>query len=157
MFVIFWYFIKFTKISLFHWKLWRNLQYLEGCKISLRFHNGTCNTAFESLNVIPLNMIIFGYHSGTQNTRNSENVRHLKWGRLERGHLQFCGISQQVLTITIIIKRSALPSSFWKYLTPRSRIPNHLFANSRLLKLTLYVWPENLVEKTAHILTFRHW
>ena len=76
--------------------------------------------AFESLGVIVLNIIIFGYHNGTQNTRNSENVRHLKWDRLERGHLELCGISQQVLTITIIIKKSALSSSFRKYLTPRS-------------------------------------
>ena len=120
MFMIFWYFIKFTTISFFHWKLWRNLQSLEGCKISPRLHNGTCNTAFESLNVILLNMIIFGYHSGTQNTQNSTYVRHLKWGRLGRGHFELYGIRQQVLTITIIIKKSALPSSFRKYLTPRS-------------------------------------
>ena len=66
-----------------------------GGKISPRLHNGTCNTAFESLGVIVLNTIIFGYHSGTQHTRNFENVRHLKWGRLERGHLELCGISQQ--------------------------------------------------------------
>ena len=117
--MIFWYFIKFRKISFFI-EIQRNLQSSQGCQISPRLHNGTCNTAFESLGVIVLNMIIFGYRSGTQNTRNSENVRHLKWGRLERGHLELCGISQQVLTITIIIKKSALSSSFRKYLTPRS-------------------------------------
>ena len=47
-------------------------QSLEGCKISPRLHNGTCNTAFENLGVIVLNVIIFGYHSGTQNTPNSD-------------------------------------------------------------------------------------
>ena len=108
--MIFWYFIKFKKISLF----------IEIYEEIFNLYNGTCNTAFESLGVIVLNMIIFGYHSGTQNTRNSENVRHLKWGRLERSHLEFCGISQQVLTISIIIKKSALSSSIRKYLTPRS-------------------------------------
>ena len=122
MFVIFLYFIKFTKISPFHWKLWRNLQSSQGCKSSPRLHYGTCNTAFESLDVIVLNMIIFGYHSGTQNTLNSTYVRHLKWGRLERGHSELQGIRQQVLTITIIIKHSALPSSFRKYLSPRSQL-----------------------------------
>ena len=40
-------------------------------------------------------MIIFGYHSGTQNTQNSTYVRHLKWGRLERGHFELLGIRQQ--------------------------------------------------------------
>ena len=115
--MIFWYFIKCTKISLFHWKLWRNLESLEGCKNSPRLHNDTCNTAFESLNVILLNMIIFGYHSGTQ---NSTYVRHSKWGWLGRGHFKLYGIRQQVLTITSIMKKSALPSSFRKYLTPRS-------------------------------------
>ena len=90
----------------FHWNLRRNLQSAQGCQISPRLHNGTCNTAFESLGVIVLNVIIFGYHNGTQNTQNSENVRYLKWGRLESGHLELCGIiiSQQVLTTTIIIK-----------------------------------------------------
>ena len=120
MFMIFWYFIKFTTISFFHWKLWRNLQSSQGCKSSPILHNGTCNTAFERLDVIFLNMIIFGYHSGTQNTPNSTYVRHLKWGRLERGHFELQGIRQQVLTMTIIIKKSALPTSFRKYLTPRS-------------------------------------
>ena len=120
MFMIFWYFIKFTKISPFHWKLWRNLQSSQGCKSSPRLHNGTCNTAFESLGVIFLNMIIFGYHSGTPNIQNSTYVRHLKWGRLERGHFELYGIRQQVLTIINIIKKSALPSSFRKYLALRS-------------------------------------
>ena len=120
MFMNFLYFIKCTKISLFHWKLWRNLQSSQGCKSSPKLHNGTCNTAFESLEVIVLNMIIFGYHSGTQNTQNSTYVRHLKWGRLERGHFELLGIRQQVLTITIIMKKSALPSSFRKYLAPIS-------------------------------------
>ena len=40
-------------------------------------------------------MIIFGYHSGTQNTQNSTYVRHLKWDRLERGHFELHGIRQQ--------------------------------------------------------------
>ena len=119
MFMIFWYSIKFTKISPFHWKLWRNLQSSQGCKSSPKLHNGTCNTAFESLDVIVLNMIIFGYHSGTQNTQNSTYVRHLQWGRLERGHFELQRIRQQVLTITIIIKKSALPSSFRNYLALR--------------------------------------
>ena len=119
-FMIFWYFIDFAKILLFHWNLWRILQSLQECKIALRPHNDTCNTAFESLDVIILNMIIFGYHSGTQSIQNFTYVRHLKWGRLERGHFELCGIRQQVLIITIIIKKSAFPSSFRKYLTPRS-------------------------------------
>ena len=118
--MIFWYFIKFTKMSPFHWKLWKNLQSSQGCKSSPKLHNGTCNTAFESLEVILLNMIIFGYHGGTQNTQNSTYVRHLKWGRLERGHFELQGIRQQVLTMPIIIKNSALASSFRKYLSPRS-------------------------------------
>ena len=120
MFMTFWYFIKFTKISFFHWKLWRNLQSLEWCKISPRLYNDTSNTAFESLNVIPLNMIFFGYYSGTQNTQNCTYVRHLKWGKLGKSHFELHRIRQQVLTITIIIKKSALSSSFRKYLTPRS-------------------------------------
>ena len=74
----------------------------------------------KGLNVILLNMIIFGYHSGTQNTQNCTCVRHLKWGWLGRGHFELYGIRQQVLTITIIMKKSALPSSFRKYLTLRS-------------------------------------
>ena len=52
----------------FSLKIMKNLQSLQGCKTSPRLHNGTCNTAFESLNVIVLNTIIFGYHNGTQNT-----------------------------------------------------------------------------------------
>ena len=94
-----------------------------------------------------MNMIIFGYHSGTQNTRNSENVKHLKWGRLERGHLKLCGISQQVLTITIIIKKSALSSSFRKYLTPRSYLASltiylqiHLYSCSRCTLEGVYIF-----------------
>ena len=122
MFMIFWYFIKFTTISFFHWKLWRNLQSSQGCKSSPRLHNGTCNTAFESLDVIVLSMIIFGYHSGTQHTQNSTYVRHLKWERLERGHFELQGIRQQVLTKTIIIKKSALASSFRKNLSTRSEL-----------------------------------
>ena len=75
-----WFFdiLSFTKISPFHWKLWRNLQSSQGCKSSPRLHNGTCNTAFESLDVIVFDMIIFGYYSGTQNTQNITYVRHLK-------------------------------------------------------------------------------
>ena len=134
MFMIFWYFIKFTKISPFHWKLWRNLQSSQGCKSSPRLHNGTCNTAFESLEVIVLNMIIFGYHSGTQNTQNSTYVRQLKWGRLERSHFELFGIRQQVLTITNIIKKSDLPSSFRKYLTPRPYLSFPMI----YLQITLY-------------------
>ena len=95
MFMIFSYFIEFTKVSPFHGKLWRNLQSLQWCKTSPRLHNGTSNTAFESLDVIVLNMIIFGYHNGTQNTQNFTYVRHLKWGRLERGHFELKGIRQQ--------------------------------------------------------------
>ena len=134
MFMIFWYFIKFTKISPFHWKLWRNLQSSQGCKSSPRLHYDTCNTAFESLDVIVLNMIIFGYHSGTQNTQNCTYVRHLKWGRLGRGHFEYYEIRQQVLTITIIMKKSALPSSFRKYLTPRSYLSFLMI----YLQITLY-------------------
>jgi len=69
-FMIFWYFIDFAKMLLFHWNLWGILQSLQECKITLRLHNDTCNTAFESLDVIVLIMIIFGYHGGTQNTQN---------------------------------------------------------------------------------------
>ena len=78
-----------------------------------------CDTAFESLDVIVFDMIIFGYYSGTQNTQNSTYVRHSKWGRLERGHFELLGIRQQVLTIANIIKKSALPSSFRNYLALR--------------------------------------
>ena len=117
-----WFFdiCPFYKNITFSLNLWRILQSLQECKIALRPHNDTCDTAFESLDVIVLNMIIFGYHGGTQNTQNFIYVRHLKGGRLERGHFELCGIRQQVLTITIIIKKSALPSSFRKYLSPRS-------------------------------------
>ena len=78
-----------------------------------------CDTAFESLDVIVFDMIIFGYYSGTQNTQNPTYVRHLKYGRLERGHFELLGIRQQVLTIANIIKKSALPSSFRNYLALR--------------------------------------
>ena len=40
-------------------------------------------------------MIIFGYHSGTQNTQNFKYVRHLKWGRLGRGHFELYGITDE--------------------------------------------------------------
>ena len=62
----------------------------------------------------------FGYYNGTQNTQIIRYVRHLKWGRLERGHFELLGIRQQVLTITNITKKSALPNSFRKYLALRS-------------------------------------
>ena len=77
-FMIFWFSNEFAKISLFRLKLWKNLQSLQGCKNTLRPHNDTCDTAFESLGVIVFNMIIFGYYSGTQNTQNITYVRHLK-------------------------------------------------------------------------------
>ena len=78
-----------------------------------------CDTAFESLDVIVFDMIIFGYYNGTQNTHNPTYVRHLKFGVLERGHFELLGIRQQVLTIANITKKSALLSSFRKYLAPR--------------------------------------
>ena len=73
----------------------KNLQSLKGCKNTLRPHNDTCDTAFESLGVIVFTVIIFGYYSGTQNTQNITYVRHLKQGRLERGHFELLEIRQQ--------------------------------------------------------------
>ena len=118
--VISWYSTDFLKISHFRLKLWKNFQFLQGCQKISRLREDTCDTAFESLDTIVFDMIIFGYYSGTQNTQIMRYVRHLKWGRLERGHFELFGIRQQVLTITNIIKKSALPSSFRKYLAPRS-------------------------------------
>ena len=37
-------------------------------------HNDTCDTAFESLDVIVFDMIIFGYYSGTQNTNQPYRI-----------------------------------------------------------------------------------
>ena len=78
MFMVFWYSIEFVKISLFRSKLWKILQILKGCKYATRLHNDMCDTAFESLDIIVFDMIIFGYYSGTQNTQNPTYVRHLK-------------------------------------------------------------------------------
>ena len=62
----------------FSFKIMKNLQILKGCKYATRLRNDMCDTAFESLDVIVFDMIIFGYYSGTQNTQNPTYVRHLK-------------------------------------------------------------------------------
>ena len=105
-----------------------------------RLHNGTCNTAFESLGVIVLNVIIFGYHSGTQNTQNSENVRHLKWGRVERGSFGIMWNWSTSVDHNHYYQKVRLVEFFLKVFDSKiiSRILGDIFANSPLLKLTLY-------------------
>ena len=49
-FMIFWFSNEFAKISRFRLKLWKNLNFLQGCKNTPKHHNDRCDTAFESLN-----------------------------------------------------------------------------------------------------------
>ena len=53
--------------------------------------NETCDTAFESLDVILLNMKSFGYHTGTNGTQKCAYVidKHIKLNRLERVILNY--------------------------------------------------------------------
>ena len=52
----------------------KNFQSLQGCKNTPRLHNDTCDTEFESLDEIFFNIIIFGYHNGTQDTQKTWNL-----------------------------------------------------------------------------------
>ena len=106
-FIIFWYSIEFAKISLFRLKLSKNLQSLQRCKNTHRLHNDTCDTAFESLDVIFFSTWNFWYHNGTQ---KPIYVRHIKLGWFERVILNY---------LELHYERSASSSSFRKYLAPR--------------------------------------
>ena len=134
MFMIFWYSNEFAKISLFRLKLWKNLQSLQGCKNTLRPHNDTCNTAFESLGVIVFNTTKSWYHSGTHGTKKCTYVKHIKLSRLERGHFEFFVFTQHVLTKTNIMKKSAFWSYFRKYLTSG----RYFQSPTIFLQMTLY-------------------
>ena len=75
------------------------------------------DTVLESLDIILFSTIIFGYHNVTHGTQKYQYVKHAKLNRLARGHFELFGIRQQVLTKSIIMKMSASPRSFRKYLT----------------------------------------
>ena len=100
--------------------------FLEKSEKNFKLHNivkalwnakNVSDTALESLDIILFSTIIFGYHNVTHDTQKYTYVKHTKLNRLERGHFELFGISQQVLTKSIIMKMSASQSSFRKYLT----------------------------------------
>ena len=74
--------------------------------------------ALESLDIL-FSTIIFEYHNVTHSTQKYTYFKHKRLNRLERFHFELFGIRQQVLTITNIIKKSTLPSSFRRYLSSR--------------------------------------
>ena len=65
-----WFFDIASNLWKYHFfvqKLWKSLQILKGCKYATRLHNDMCDTAFESLDVIVFDMIIFGTVVGVAN------------------------------------------------------------------------------------------
>eukprot|EP00493_Phyllostaurus_siculus_P000859 UN00864 len=73
----------------------------------------------KSSNIILLhdnNLSTIGVPHGIQ---KAQYDKHIELNTLERGNFEFWAIRQQVLTKTIIMKKSAFLSSFRKYLRSR--------------------------------------
>ena len=78
-----------------------------------KHRKNVCDTAFETLNIILLHDNDLGTIRVPHGTHKAQYVKHIKLTTLERGHFDFfLVIRQQLLTKIIIIKKSALPSSF---------------------------------------------
>ena len=80
--------------------------------MTTKHRKNVCDTAFESLNIILLHDNNLGTIRVPHGTQKAQYVKHIKLTTLERGHFDFFEIRQQFLTKNIIIKKSALPSSF---------------------------------------------
>ena len=69
---------KTQKMSFFRANSYKNCQTLHECKNKTKLWNETCDTAFESLNVILLNKKSFGYRVGANGTPKCAYFKHIK-------------------------------------------------------------------------------
>ena len=80
--------------------------------MTTKHRKNVCDTADESSNIIHLYNNNLGTIRVPHGTQKAQYVKHIKLTTLERDHFDFLEIRQQLLTKIIIIKKSALPSSF---------------------------------------------
>ena len=61
-----------TKMRIFALKIHKKLKSSTKCASTTRYPNHTCDTAFESPDIILYDTNIFGYHSGTHGTQKKQ-------------------------------------------------------------------------------------
>ena len=71
-FMILFNFMIHTKMWIFTWKWRKKLESSKEHTNTLRYPNHTCDTAFESSDIILFNTNIFGYHGDTHGTQKKQ-------------------------------------------------------------------------------------